>query len=416
MLPVNFLYNNSLFLWLSVLGAITTVISITVAIFIYLSGKKNLRNFKKVSDELLKKFEKNLSKAETNQSRTEEIINSLTDGLIVVDQENAIASINPEANRTLALGPYRLEGKSLDALDQFPRARPILEVLRSNMRVVHRKEVCLEKDMIVEVSVRPLGFLENSIGKLVIFHDISREKKVEGMKSEFVSLAAHQLRTPLSVIKWSLSMLSKGDFGKISIKQKVLVDRTLQNNDRLIALVNNLLNVTRIEDGYYANEFELSDILNVVNFVINSEKENLQNKKITLDFQKPDNIPLTKFDENKIKVVIQNFIDNAIKYSSEGGRIIISLTSDEKIIELKVQDFGMGIPKNQQDKVFTKFFSGYNATKENMNGSGLGLFISKNIIEAHGGTIWFTSDEKNGTIFHFSLPIIKKNDIKNAGK
>lgn len=388
---------------------IPLLLLIFVAVLLFYERKK-FREADDNSKKFLKESASARMQTEAERKRTETIINSFSDGIIIIDKSNLIFSVNPEADRILGLRMANLSGKRLQSLDSFEKARPLLPILTGENQIVSRKEVELSKDFIIELSATPMGIIGNEMGRLIVLHDVSRERIIERMKSEFVSLAAHQLRTPLSITKWSMSMLQQGDFGKLSKKQAELIERTLQNNDRLISMVNSLLNVTRIEEGKYLYQTGLADIVNIVNSAIDARKEQLESKKIAIDFQKSANLPLTVFDEEKIRMVIQNFIDNAIRYSPPGDKIIITASSDGKNIEIKVQDFGPGIPRSQQDKIFSKFFMGDNATKDNMNGSGLGLFLSKNIIEAHGGTIWFKSDEKAGTSFYFTLPIKEKSN------
>jgi signal transduction histidine kinase len=291
--------------------------------------------------------------------------------------------------------------------------KPINNILKSKENNIFKEEVEVAKGFILQVSVIsiPLGSGGKDIGHLIILHDVSREKIAENMKTEFVSLAAHQLRTPLSIIKWSMSMLRDGDFGKINKKQNRIIENTFKGNERLIYLVNDLLDITRIEEGRYLYNVASSDMKEVVRLAIDSYKEEIKNSKIKIDFECPPNMPQMTIDAEKIKLVVQNLIDNAIKYSPEGSRILITLKHDNENIQFKIQDFGMGIPKNQQDKIFTKFFRGDNATKVNTVGTGLGLFLAQNIIEAHGGKIWFESEDDPkgipGAIFYFSLPIGK---------
>lgn len=383
---------------------------IAVLFVIFILEKIRAKKIKDNLTELLKKSEENRIKAETERDRTATIVNSFSDGLIILDKNALIYSINPEAERILKLENYRLAGKPLSALADFPKAKPIVSVFDKGIQIIYRKEIELSKDFIIELSVLSLGQLGSDIGHLIILHDVSREKMVEKLEIEFVSLAAHQLRTPLSIIKWSMSMLKKGDFGKLTKKQSELVKSAFRNNERLVTLVNDLLNVTRIEEGKYLYKLIDWDIREIVKTVIETLRDQINAKKIVIDFKEPDEFPKVMLDSEKIKIVVQNFIDNAVKYSPEGGKISITLQSDEKNIELRVQDSGIGIPQKQQEKVFTKFFRGDNAIKTNAVGSGLGLFLSKNIIEAHGGVIWFDSKENAGTSFCFTLPI-KKNSI-----
>jgi signal transduction histidine kinase len=228
------------------------------------------------------------------------------------------------------------------------------------------------------------------------------------MKTEFVSLAAHQLRTPLSIIKWSMSMLKSGDFGKLNKKQDQVISSAFKNNERLISLVNDLLNVTRIEEGRYLYKTVPADMKEIVSSVVDSYKDEIKKRKIKLEFRQPAPAQEIMLDTEKMKLAVQNLLDNAIKYSPDSGKIIISLTGTADSIELKIQDFGMGIPKDQQQNIFTKFFRGDNAEKVNTVGSGLGLFLVQNIVEAHGGRIWFESEEGAGTTFYVSLPAGEK--------
>ncbi|OGZ79514.1 MAG: hypothetical protein A2358_03575 [Candidatus Staskawiczbacteria bacterium RIFOXYB1_FULL_37_44] len=386
---------------------IVIIILAAPALVFFVKEKIRLEKAKKNLAGLLKNSEEERAKAEAERDITKTVVSSFTDGLIILDEKDNIFSINPEAVRILKLENNRLLGKSFSSLADFPKTKPIMEILEKGIQIIYRKEVELAKDFIIEFSVLSLGTLGNSSGHLIVLHDISRGKMVEKMEIEFVSLAAHQLRTPLSIIKWSISMLKKGDFGKLTAKQNELVKNTFRNNERLITLVNDLLNVTRIAEGRYLYKLAPSDIREIIRVVLDIFKDQMESRKIKLDFTEPENFPQIMLDAEKIKIVVQNFIDNAIKYSADGSKIAITLQNDGKNIELRVKDFGIGIPKGQQDKIFTKFFRGDNAMRANAVGSGLGLFLSKNIIESHGGVIWFESEENVGTSFCFTLPIKK---------
>jgi signal transduction histidine kinase len=204
-----------------------------------------------------------------------------------------------------------------------------------------------------------------------------------------------------------MSMLRAGDFGKLNAKQDKVVRNAFKSNERLILLVNDLLNVTRIEEGRYLYKTEMSDLKEIVSSVLDSYKDEIKKRKILIEFQALHPIPKTMLDQEKMKLAVQNLIDNAIKYSADNSKIVITLTGDEDSIEFKIQDNGIGIPEAQQQKIFTKFFRGDNAEKVNTIGSGLGLFLAQNIIEAHSGKIWFESGAGSGTTFYFSLPIRK---------
>lgn len=235
--------------------------------------------------------------------------------------------------------------------------------------------------------------------------DIERIKEVDRMKSEFVSLAAHQLRTPLSAIKWSLKMAIDGDLGKLTPEQKTFLLQTYQSNERMINLVNDFLNVVRIEEGRFGYNFSLSQLEDLIDVVVRDFINMLKEKKIKFTFNKPNPpLPKTMMDSSKMSLAIQNLIDNAIKYTPKEGNVTIDIKQNKMYLEVSIKDSGVGIPKEQQDNIFTKFFRGNNVIKMQTVGTGLGLFIAKNIIEKHGGKIWFESKEKQGTTFYFTIP------------
>ena len=227
------------------------------------------------------------------------------------------------------------------------------------------------------------------------------------MKTEFVSIAAHQLRTPLSAIKWTLRMILDGDLGKVPKSQKEFLQKTYQSNERMIRLINDLLNVTRIEEGRFLYNVQNEDIIELTEKVIVPLKELAQHKSLKFDFKKPkQKIPKVKIDKEKISLAVQNLVDNAIHYTQKGSiEVSIKFSQEKKEILFSVRDTGIGIPKSQRKRVFSRFFRAANAIKTETEGTGLGLFIAKNIIEAHGGKIWFESEENKGTTFYFTLPV-----------
>jgi len=245
-------------------------------------------------------------------------------------------------------------------------------------------------------------------GVLIIFHDVTRDKLVERMKTEFVSISAHQLRTPLSAIKWTLRMVLDGDTGKLNDEQQELLEKTYVSNERMISLINDLLNVSRIEEGRFLYKQEPGKLEDVINAVVNSSQELLKMKKIILKMNLSQDIPLVNIDKEKMELAVQNLLENAAKYTPEGGSIDISLEKHEAEVVFKIKDTGVGIPETEHERIFTKFFRGENVIKMETEGSGLGLYTTRNIIDAHRGKIWFESKEGEGTTFFFSLPFAKQ--------
>jgi len=355
---------------------------------------------------ILEDVEEERGRAEEEKNKTLAVITNFADGLLVFDKEGKLSLINPQAEDFFDVKSRDIVDRPILELSTFPTVEPIVRIAGKEIKGVFRKEVQIREDLVLEVSTIPIMREEEKLGTLIILHDITREKTIERMKTEFVSLAAHQLRTPLSAIKWTLRMLLDGDLGKITEEQKDFIEKTYKSNERMITLINDLLDVTRIEEGRYLYKPVLADVEPIVQFVTNSYQEEIKKKKIRFEFKKPEEgLPKIKLDVEKIRLAIDNLIENAIRYTPAYGKVMVSLEHKKGGIEFSVKDTGVGIPKDQQGRIFTKFFRAANVMRMATEGTGLGLFITKNIIEAHGGKIWFESEEGKGTTFYFAIPV-----------
>lgn len=370
-----------------------------------------LENSRKALMNMLEDIDEERERAEDEKNKTLALITNFSDGLLFFDEDNRLTLVNPQAEKFLDVESDRIIGRYLFDLIDSPNIRPLIELMNKGMGDIFRKELPLSKKLILEFSTLSVTREKEKIGTLVILHDISREKMVEAMKTEFVSLAAHQLRTPLAAIKWTLIMLLDGDLGEITKEQREYLQKTYQSNERMISLINDLLNVTRIEEGRYLYKPAFADFVSICQFVINSYKDEIKRKNIKFEFKKPfHKIPEVQVDVEKIRLAVSNLLDNAVHYTPSGGSVTISLDYDKnkKEINFSIKDTGIGIPAEQKERIFSKFFRGANVIRMETEGSGLGLFIVKNIIEAHGGRIWFESEEGKGTIFYLNLPVKKE--------
>jgi PAS domain S-box-containing protein len=358
---------------------------------------------------ILEDVDQERKRAEEEREKTLAIITNFADGLLVFDKEGNLSLINPQAENFFGVKVNEVIGKSSKDLASISPFQSLINLLGVEIKSVFRKELALRENLILEVTSLPLLREGERIGTLVILHDVTREKMIERIKTEFVSVAAHQLRTPLSAIKWTLRMLLDGDVGELTPEQRDFLEKTYKSNERMIMLINDLLNVTRIEEGRYLYNPVLTEFEPILESLLSFYTEEIKRKGLKLEVEKPkEKLPPVMVDVEKIKLALQNLIENAIKYTLPGGKISISLKRLEDSIEFSIKDTGVGIPKDQQNRVFTKFFRAVNATRLETEGSGLGLFITKNIIEAHGGKIWFESEEGKGTTFYFTLPIPQK--------
>ena len=375
------------------------------------SEKRNAEKTRKALMNILDDVEEARKKAVEERDKTLAIVTNFVDGLMVVNKQGIVTMINPEFEKMFGVKKSKVKGEKLRRLKSVRLFAPAIDLLldKEGIISIERKEFTSQEEVIIEVTTVSLKEKKEEGGHLIIFHDISREKIVEKLKSEFVSISAHQLRTPLSAIKWTLRMMLDGDIGKISKEQKGFLEKTYRTNERMILLTNDLLDITRIEEGRYLCEPTLVDIKELIGQIIKIFKDEIKEKRIKLEFKKSEkDLPKVKIDVEKMKLVIQNLIENAVRYNPQGGKITISLKSNNKEIEFLIKNSGCGIPKAQQKRVFSKFFRASNAAKIDTEGTGLGLFISKNIIEAHEGKIWFKSEENKETCFYFTIPIFKR--------
>jgi len=244
-----------------------------------------------------------------------------------------------------------------------------------------------------------------------LVNSFARIAEANRMKSEFVSIVSHQLRTPLSALKWSLDLLRSKRLGEINDKQREYLDIINESSNKMIKLVNDLLNVTRIEQGRVMMQIKSFSVEDLIEEIVKELKDFAEATNVEIKFKNNKKLPNVYADPDKIRMVVQNLIDNAIKYSKKGGGWVeISTEKDEKMIKTIVKDNGMGIPELLQKEVFGKFFRGENLVKQRVDGTGLGLFIAKGFIKMLGGDIDFESKEGNGSTFWFTLPIANKHN------
>ncbi|OGF26872.1 hypothetical protein A2303_02540 [Candidatus Falkowbacteria bacterium RIFOXYB2_FULL_47_14] len=233
-------------------------------------------------------------------------------------------------------------------------------------------------------------------------------KQLDEAKSEFVSVASHQLRTPLTIIKGYISLMLEGNFGSFSASAKESLNNVYESNERLIHLVENLLNISRIESGRLKFNFEATRLEKLISGVLDELAGPAENKGLKLVFKAPKKVlPFVNVDREKIRQAIMNLVDNAVKYS-EKGKITISVECKEKNIVTTVADQGLGMSRQDQVNLFDKFSRGNDVSLVHTEGTGLGLYVAKKMIKAHQGRIWAESDgEGKGSRFYFTLPVLK---------
>lgn len=263
-------------------------------------------------------------------------------------------------------------------------------------RIGEAAGLAIDNKLLFEENQQVLKELKKSNEKL---------KALDEAKDEFISMASHQLRTPLTAVKGYVSMVIEGDAGPIAKAQKDLLEQAFASSQRMVYLIADLLNVSRLKTGKFVIESAPTHLPEVVESEIGQLIETAKVHKLELTYVKPENFPTIDLDETKTRQVIMNFIDNSIYYTPAGGHIRVELTSNDKSVEFKVIDDGLGVPKAEQPHLFTKFYRAGNAKKARPDGTGLGLFMAKKVIVAQGGSLIFTSEEGKGSTFGFSFPL-----------
>lgn len=233
----------------------------------------------------------------------------------------------------------------------------------------------------------------------------------EQLQTDFITLSSHQLRTPLSAVKWFVEIMMTQRAGKLNKKQMDYLKEIYHSNERAIALVNDLLQVSRVQQDKMHLDLVKADIGSLVEEVLDAHRSLLKSKKISFKLEIINGpLPQMLVDKVKVRRIIQNLLTNAVNYTSDGGNIEVMVKKDGRTILCAIRDSGIGIPSDEQEKIFSLFFRGSNVTKVQTNGTGLGLFIAKSLVGVHKGKIWFESQEGKGTTFYFTLPIRDGND------
>lgn len=367
------------------------------------------------------------SRPPRDQERAEAdtLFSSIGEGIIATDDNGRITRINPAALTLLGYKREELlgtwfpativatydDGSAIDMMDR-PVTRAFLTGKTVSARTSYRR-----KDgslMPIALTVSPIMHDNRPTGAIEIFRDISLDIKSDKMKTDFISVASHQLRTPLSAINVYTHMLNDGMAGDLNPDQAAFVDSILASVDRMNHLINTLLNITRIEAGgvnVKVTNVRMQDLVQQIIEEINHESKK---KGLKLVNKVSTDTPGLDTDALLVREVIANLLSNAVKYTPAGGTITVSLQTDNNNIIFCVKDTGYGIPLSAQGHIFTKFFRADNILSEDVSGTGLGLYLTKTIAESLNGELWFESKEDVGSSFYFSLP--KQGSIARHGK
>lgn len=360
--------------------------------------------------ERLKAFERiNIQKIMEEKHKAEAIVESISDAVLVTDKENKIISLNTAAEKALNVSRHEVLNKhileSIKNEDIFQIIKSIYDLdpmhKDSRYRDIEIKEGNETKHF--RVKAKPIKDDSGKIsGVVTLLMDITKFKKIDQMKSEFVSTVSHEFRTPLTSIGMSVELLLDQKAGKVNEKQVELLNAIKEDYERLRDLVSDLLDLSKIESGKIQMDIVKCDLNTIVENAIKPFDKQLDEKRAELSVNIPERISKIKADFNKISWVLTNLIGNAIRYipDDDSGKIIISAKELSNKVLVSVSDNGKGIPEEMQERIFEKFVR---ADDQETKGTGLGLAISKEILIAHGGDIWVRSKPGEGSTFYFTL-------------
>lgn len=392
-------------------------------------------NLKERSAELIKRTDdlhekvKELEKAKT---KDEAILFNIGDGLVFIGEDGRIELSSGRFGKMLGEDLSNIVGKRWSdvAILQYEKGDPVPESTNPIQQVFDLRErvvtvPVLEKSMRyfllrangkpipVQITAAPLITNGVFFGVIAIFRDVSSELELDKSKTDFVSVASHELRTPLSTISWYVETMMSGMLGEFDPKQQEYLNVIAKSNQRMIDLVNALLNVSRIELGAFKVAPQLVDLTKMVGEVVGNLRDRFG--PITVEENYESDLPKVQADEDLARIVIQNLVSNALKYAK--AKVVVSVSSqpiapvkvedyvEERGILIRVQDDGMGIPESVKDKIFLKLFRADNAKLKDPDGAGLGLYIAKSIIDQTAGKIWFDSEEGKGAVFSVLVPV-----------
>ena len=344
-----------------------------------------------------------ISRYLANEKTTiEEILHGIQDGILTVNLSGFVVSANRKALEILNTAEVTIKNQHIS------QVIPDKRLAQNLSQELEFPSVSYDgKKLIVKLTPLPLRSWDEKVkGLIYILRDITQEKQLSEMKLDFVAIAAHQLRTPLTVVKSYLAVLSETIYPKLTDEEKLFLDRVKIGAERLVALIENLLTISRIEQGELAIKPTVYDLEKLVGETIDQISDAAKQKNITITFTKLISHPApVLIDPYLIYAALINLMENAIQFSNSGGSIIVTLQTDQEKAVVHVTDHGKGIPPADAPFIFNKFFKAAHKLSQGSKGSGLGLYIAKSIIDAHHGKIWFNSIEGKGATFSFYLPL-----------
>ena len=382
-----------------------------------ISENRNKTQQIKLSEQKLQNINMSLRRAlgrvEEEKAKAESILSNMGEGLMVIDPKGYISLINHTAEQMFQKNSKSVLGKIFSTVYTFKNEKdqtilvntfPIANAIKRNKRIFSNDFFVRSdgSEMPLATTTAPIFLGTKLFGIVITFRDITKEREVDRAKSEFVSIASHQLRTPLTGIRWLIEAVLKK--GHLTVWQMEFLQDALQSNNRMIRLVNDLLNLSRLETGAISIKPKEINLVDFLNDMVRDYKAVAEESQKTLILKSDINKSMVSCDPQLLNQVVANLISNAIKYTRPKTKVTVYLKNIHDKVNIAVEDKGIGIPEDDQKHLFTKFFRSEQAIKMSTSGSGLGLYIVKKILESLGGEIHCSSTEGKGSVFEFSIP------------
>jgi PAS domain S-box-containing protein len=345
---------------------------------------------------------------EASRRQLETILNSTPDPVLVTDASNRLILANPAASQLFGVNIRRGERQDLQRTIQI---KSLYELLQSSSENGRTTEVIMPDGKTYLATASAMTADDRTVGRVCIMRDVSQLKEIDKLKSEFVSTVSHDLRSPLTLMRGYATMLEMA--GELNDQQKNYAKMIVQGVDNMAKLVNNLLDLGRIEFGV-GLQLESIPVLNIIERVTGSLQMIAANKEIQLSLEIPRDIADTvEADQALLHQAVYNLVENAIKYTPNGGEVTVRLQSSSAGLTFAIQDSGIGIQPDDMKRLFEKFYRGTNREALSQRGTGLGLAIVKSIAERHGGRVWVESEPGKGSTFFLQIPLAQPKESQS---
>jgi len=368
-------------------------------------------------DEAMHELEQQREEAIRRRTEIRAIIDTSVDAIALVTPDGTFDTIDEQFTEFFAINESQIKGKNWsemkpNILRLFEDPAEVLRLLSgtaADKELVIHEVITQQWPQFRELEIQSNPVMTKGgrfLGRLYVFRDVTHEREVDRMKTQFVSMVSHELRTPLTSIKGFTEMILDEDFGEINEEQREFLGIVEANADRLIALVNDLLDISRIESGRVELKLATADVDEMITIVVATMDHLIEEKSQTLEVVIDQNLPQLELDRDRIIQVLTNLVSNAYKYTQAGGHIRISVEREGEFAGFAVADNGFGISEKDQEKLFTRFFRVDSELTREIGGTGLGLNIVKTIIEMHGGEVALDSELGVGSTFSFTIPLL----------